>query len=198
MGIEKQGSKPSGTIGKILGRLMNQFHTSFYINYFDKNNIPDNYKILDIGCGGGKFIKYLSQNNKTYQLYGLDHSKEMIELTRKINSEAIKQNRLKLIVGSVTKIELEDNSLDFISAFETVQFWPDIDKAFSEVYRILDKNGIFLIINRYPKEGTKWWNLATLKSDKDFYVQFEKSGFKDISIDLNYRNGWIIAKGQKK
>ncbi len=198
MGIEKQGSKPSGTIGKILGRLMNQFHTSFYINYFDKNNIPDNYKILDIGCGGGKFIKYLSQNNKTYQLYGLDHSKEMIELTRKINSEAIKQNRLKLMVGSVTNIELEDNSLDFISAFETVQFWPDIDKAFSEVYRILDKNGFFLIINRYPNEGTKWWNLATLKSDKDFYVQFEKSGFKDISIDLNYRNGWIIAKGQKK
>ena len=82
MGLEKQGSKPTGIIGKIIGRLMNKFHTSLYVDYFNKKNISDNYRILDIGCGGGKFIKYLSQKSEKFQLYGLDHSKEMIDLAK--------------------------------------------------------------------------------------------------------------------
>jgi len=56
MVLEKQGSKPTGLIGKIIGRLMNNFHTSLYVEYF-KNNLPkDDSKILDIGCGGGEFL----------------------------------------------------------------------------------------------------------------------------------------------
>jgi ubiquinone/menaquinone biosynthesis C-methylase UbiE len=198
MGLEKQGSKPTGIIGKIIGRLMNKFHTSLYVDYFNKKNISENYRILDIGCGGGKFIKYLSQKSENFQLYGLDHSKEMIDLTSHLNKEAINQNRLKLIVGSVVGIDINDNSLDLVTAFETVQFWTDLNKAFSEIYRILDNNGEFLIINRYPKEGTKWWELANLKSEKDYLKKFENNKFKDISIDLNYKNGWIIVKGTKK
>jgi ubiquinone/menaquinone biosynthesis C-methylase UbiE len=198
MGLEKQGSKPSGLAGKIIGRLMNQFHTSLYINFFNKKTIPENCRILDLGCGGGKFIKYLSTKSESYRLYGLDHSKEMIDLSRQLNKKAIKQNRLKLILGSVSDIEIEDNSIDLASAFETVQFWPNIDKAFSEVFRVLDENGGFLIINRYPAEGTKWWELANLKSGKDFQETFKEHGFKDVSIDLDYKKGWIIAKGIKK
>jgi ubiquinone/menaquinone biosynthesis C-methylase UbiE len=197
MGIEKQGSKPTGILGKIIGRLMNKFHTSLYVDYFNEKSIPDNYRILDIGCGGGKILKYLSQKSKELKLWGLDHSKEMIDLTSRLNKEDIKQGRLKLLIGSVTKIAIEDNSLDIVTAFETVQFWPDLDMAFSEILRTLDKNGEFLIINRFPKEGTKWWKLASLKSEKDYRDKFESAGFRNITIDLNYKNGWIIVKGIK-
>lgn len=64
MGLENQGAKPTGTIGKIIGRLMNKFHTSLYITYFDNKTLPDNCRILDIGCGGGKFLNYLSQKKQ--------------------------------------------------------------------------------------------------------------------------------------
>ena len=121
----------------------------------------------------------------------------MIDLTSQLNKEAIKQDRLKLLVGSVSEIEIGDNTLDLVTAFETVQFWPDIDNVFSDILRILDKGGEFLIINRYPKEGTKWWKLANLKSEKDYKDKFEYAGFKNISIDLNYKKGWIIVKGIK-
>jgi len=59
MGLENQGAKPTGLIGKIVGRLMNKFHTSLYIDYFKSNLPADNSRILDIGCGGGQFLKYL-------------------------------------------------------------------------------------------------------------------------------------------
>ncbi len=81
MGLEKQGSKPSGLIGKIIGRLMNKFHTSLYVDYFNNNLPKDNSKILDIGCGGGEFLSFLYNSNESYKLYGLDHSPGFNKIT---------------------------------------------------------------------------------------------------------------------
>lgn len=197
MGIEKQGSKPTGFIGKIVGRMMNKYHTSFYIDYF-KNNLPDNdSKILDIGCGGGKFLKFLSEINGSYILYGLDHSPEMITLSKKINKQAIAQNRLKIIQGSVTNISIENNYLDLVTAFETVQFWPDIEKSFSEIARVLINGGRFIIINRYPPEDSSWWKMAKIKSDKDYIDKLENAGFERVTIDFKFKNGWIVVNAIK-
>ncbi|QGY42923.1 methyltransferase domain-containing protein [Maribellus comscasis] len=197
MKLENQGAKPTGTIGKIIGRLMNKFHTSLYTSYLNTKDIPDNYRILDIGCGGGKFLNYLSQRSDGFILWGLDHSKEMIDLSGQLNREDLKKGRLKLLKGSVHKIDIANNSLDLVTAFETIQFWPDIDIALSEVFRILDKEGKFLIINRYPKKGTKWWKMANIKSEEDYKTKLENVGFCNVSIDLNFKNGWIITEGEK-
>ena len=197
MGLDKQGAKPSGLIGKIVGRLMNKFHTSLYIDYF-KDNLPkENSSILDIGCGGGEFLKFLYDSNNSYLLYGLDHSPEMIELSSKINKRAIEKNRLKLMQGSVTNISLGNSNLDLVTAFETVQFWPDTDKSFLEFYRLLKVGGQFLIINRYPPEGSKWWKIAKIKSDKDYINKLEIAGFEKITVDFKFKNGWIIVNASK-
>lgn len=39
----------------------------------------------------------------------------------------------------------DDNSFDIVTAFETIYFWPDIEKCFGEVKRVLKPGGIFLI-----------------------------------------------------
>lgn len=198
MGLEKQGEKPTGIIGKWVGRLMNKFHTSFYINYLKKKLPSDNSQILDIGCGGGKFIHFLTSSNKTYNLFGLDHSEEMVSLSQKVNSEGIKKQKVEIFQGSVTKIPIDNSKLDLATAFETVQFWPDINDSFKEVARVLKQGGDFLIINRYPSENSKWWKMAKIKSDKDYRLLFEKSGFDKITTDIKYKKGWIIVKGTKK
>ena len=41
---------------------------------------------------------------------------------------------------------------DYVSAFETVYFWPGLVKCFSEVNRVLKSEGIFLICNE--SDGT--------------------------------------------
>lgn len=197
MGLDKQGAKPTGLIGKIIGRLMNKFHTSLYIDYF-KDHLPkENSSILDIGCGGGEFLRFLYDSNDSYLLYGLDHSSEMIGLSSKINKRAIEKKRLKLMQGSVTNIKLDNSQLDLITAFETVQFWPDTDKSFLEVNRLLKTGGKFLIINRYPPAGTKWWENAKIKSDKEYISKLENAGFSKIYVDFEFKNGWIIVNADK-
>lgn len=197
MGLEQQGAKPSGFLGKLAGRLMNRAHTPVYRAYFKNNLPPDHSCILDIGCGGGEFLNFLAQANESFVLYGLDHSPEMIALSAKINKHALEQKRLKLLQSSVSHIALENSILDLVCAFETVQFWDDISQSFSEIYRILKKGGQLLLINRYPKVGTKWWDFAQIKSDYEYIALLEKAGFNNISIDLGFKRGWIVVKAYK-
>jgi ubiquinone/menaquinone biosynthesis C-methylase UbiE len=197
MGIEKQGAKPTGKTGTFIGRLMNKFHTRLYVKYFSENRPPKNSKILDIGCGGGKFLNYLANLDETYILNGLDHSEEMIELSKKVNHQLIQDNRLKLYQGSVSEIPLQDAIVSLATAFETIMFWPDIEKSFSEVFRVLDDTGTFIIINRYPPEGSKWWKLATLKSESDYKQQLQLAGFTNVNTDLTFKRGWIVVVGKK-
>ena len=198
MGLEKQGSKPTGYIGKVIGKLMNMMHTSLYIDYF-KNDLPaEKSKILDIGCGGGKFIKFLSDTNDTYILFGLDHSPEMVELSKKVNKQAIDNKQVVIIQGSIANILVKKASYDLITAFETIHFWSDIEKTLIEIERLLNIGGSFLIINRYPKQGSKWWKMANIKSDDEYRAKLEKAGFDDIIIDFDFKKGWIIVKATKK
>ncbi len=178
---------------------MNAFHTTFYVDYLQSRfQMPGSEaRILDIGCGGGKFLKFLHQCDESYFLFGLDHSPEMIALSQKINGKAIAKNRLKLIPGPATHLSMENDTLDLITAFETVQFWPETEKSFSEIHRVLHDGGTFLIINRYPRAGSKWWKLAKIKSDADYISLLQSAGFREIQVDMEYKKGWIIVTANK-
>lgn len=192
-GIVDQGKKPTGFAGRMIGKLMNVFHTRIYSDIL-RNFLRENDAVLDLGCGGGKFINHLYRQSDSIKLFGLDHSEEMIRLSAKVNAKGISVGRVKLFHSSVERIPLEDNSINVATAFETIQFWPEIEKAFSEVKRVLKPQGRFIIINRYPPEGSRWWNLAKLKSVKDYKEVLEKAGFKKIRTDLKKKKGWIFVK----
>lgn len=196
MGLEEQAAKPSGFNGRIFGKLMNQFHTGTYKRYLIENLPDDDSVILDIGCGGGKLINYLSDTNKSYILHGIDHSAEMVKLSKKVNRKAINTNQVEILEDSVIELPFKDDVFDLVTAFETIQFWPDTDKAFSEVVRVLKKNGSFLIFNRYPREGTKWWKLAKIKNENEYIDKLKKAGFDNVNIDRAFKKGWIILNAK--
>ena len=82
----------------------------------------------------------------------------MVKLARKVNKKraSVEGRQVTIVHASVAEIPIDSNGIDFVTAFETVQFWRDLGKAFSEVMRVLKDGGTFLIINRYPKEGSSW------------------------------------------
>lgn len=193
MGLETQGSKPSGFIGKVIGRMMNTFHTNSYKTYINERLPSDNSVILDIGCGGGKFIKFLSSINKTYKVYGIDHSEEMVKLSIKINKKAVLNKQVKILNTSVSSIPIKEKT-DLVTAFETIQFWLDIDKSLSEIARIMNPGAKFIVINRYPPEGSKWYDMVKIKNTDEYKTKLSNAGFSKISVDLNYKSGWICIE----
>jgi len=190
--FQSQGGNPTGFLGFVIGKLMNIFHSNSYKLGLSKISIDKNSICLDIGCGGGKVVKLLAQQKNTYKVYGLDHSKQMVKLSQKLNKLFIKNGKADILQGSVSTIPFSDSHFDLITAFETIQFWPDINQSFTQIKKKLKSSGIFLIVNRLPQEGTKWFDFTQVKNANDYNKKLQDTGFKDISIDTKLKPGWIF------
>ncbi|HOW36925.1 MAG TPA: class I SAM-dependent methyltransferase, partial [Candidatus Pacearchaeota archaeon] len=73
---------------------------------FLKSQIGKKGKILDAGCGVGRFARYFIENG--FNLIGMDFSKEDVRLAKQ------KIGKGTFVVGSVTEIPFKDNSFDYI------------------------------------------------------------------------------------
>ena len=52
------------------------------------NGIPENGKVLEVGCGPGNITKYIFNKRPDFQIVAIDVAPNMIELARKNNPEA--------------------------------------------------------------------------------------------------------------
>jgi len=73
-------------------------------------------------------------------------------MTKKTNRQAIRAGRCSVVQGNVAALPFETDRFDLATAFETVYFWPDLEKCFAEVHRVLKPGGSFLICNE--SDGT--------------------------------------------
>ena len=131
--------------GRFMLKSMNRGHEKLASWGRSYINIDKNHTILDLGCGGGRNIEYFL--TKADKVYGLDHSKTSVKMASEINKKAIDTGRCQIFVGDVKSLPFEDESIDIVTAFETIYFWNDIEECFREIYRVLKNGGQFLICN---------------------------------------------------
>lgn len=143
MGFFDNMRKPEGKLGNFQLKSMNKEHTPVSLWGLKHLNIKPDDIILDVGCGGGININRMAKKAK--MVYGIDYSIESVNLSREVNRQEIYDGKVKVIEGNVASLPFEDNTFDIVTAFETVYFWPDIEKCFGEVKRVLKPGGIFLI-----------------------------------------------------
>ncbi|MDP3794618.1 MAG: class I SAM-dependent methyltransferase [bacterium] len=97
-------------------------------------------KILDVGCGPGVLVRYIS--NKGYQCEGIDLSEEMI----KIAHEKVPQGKFSLM--DMRHLQYADEAFDGIVAVYALIHIPsvEISSTLGEFGRVLKKDGLLLII----------------------------------------------------
>ncbi|MEF2878062.1 MAG: class I SAM-dependent methyltransferase [Blautia sp.] len=159
MGFFENTRRPKGFSGKIMVKMMNSGHSKLAHWGFSKVSVKEDAKILDAGCGGGANIALWLERCKNGHVTGIDYSEISVEESKKRNSAAIKQNRCEIIQGNVADMPFADSTFDCVSAFETIYFWPGLERCFGEVYRILKSGGIFMICNESDGTNTadeKW------------------------------------------
>jgi ubiquinone/menaquinone biosynthesis C-methylase UbiE len=190
------GSNPVGLKGRFAGIIMNLIHANQYKkiiqrHIIDKIDTTNHLSILDVGCGGGKVISLFSSMLEKSKIYGIDHSVDMINLSSRVNKASISDGTVNIVQGNVNKLPYSDDFFDVVTAFDSINFWNDFDNSIIEIKRVLKQNGIFLIVNGYPKEGTKWWNFVKFKNDNEYRAVLSKHGFKKIDITIE-KNTIII------
>ena len=90
-----------------------------------------------------------------------------------------------------------------ITAFETVYFWQDIEKAFAEIFRVLRNGGTFAITNESTgtdKTSVRFSEIIdgmNLYTGKDLKALLEKAGFCDIQINAHDSKPWLNVTARK-
>ncbi len=105
--------------------------------------LKDDSRILDIGCGTGKFAFRLSHLNKFLKVHGLDISKDMIKKAR----AKLKDEPIEFKIGDVEELPYEQHSFDIITCSNSFHHYPDQKKAVREMHRVLRDDGKLMIVD---------------------------------------------------
>ncbi|MFX1328690.1 MAG: class I SAM-dependent methyltransferase [Promethearchaeota archaeon] len=96
------------------------------------------YKILDAGCGFGKWVIYLNQRG--YDVIGIDNNNIAISKLKDYN------RFLQVELGNIKKLNFPDNYFDvYISMGVVEHFEQGPYLALKEAYRVLKPNGLIFI-----------------------------------------------------
>ncbi|HIE16229.1 MAG TPA: SAM-dependent methyltransferase [Bacteroidales bacterium] len=119
-------------------------------------------QILEIGAGTGHWTLFLSQ--KGFKITGIDIAKKMLAQAEKKNIA-----NTSFISASVESLPFEDNSIENIVAITVLEFVEKQEIAFSEIFRVLKPNGIFVIgaLN----------NMASLQKKRQNDIVFKNARF---------------------
>jgi ubiquinone/menaquinone biosynthesis C-methylase UbiE len=95
--------------------------------------------VLDIACGTGYGTKIMSENAS--KVYGVDIDAGTIEYA-KTNYSAV---NIEYLVGDGQRIPLQDNSIDTVVTFETIEHIKDYRKFIDELKRVLKPDGVAIV-----------------------------------------------------
>ena len=105
-------------------------------------------KALEIGCGGGIYLKALSDMGFS-SVTGIDFSKAILAGAQE-NCRDYKTISLKF--GNALDTGLEDNSFDLLLERALIHHIEDLKACFKEAHRLLEDKGHFIIQDRTPED----------------------------------------------
>ncbi|MBI2355784.1 MAG: class I SAM-dependent methyltransferase [Candidatus Doudnabacteria bacterium] len=117
-----------------------------FFDLYQQNESRFGNKVVDIGCGKGRYTKFLEDKGK--QVVGIDISEEMLKGARAAGVQA------DLRQGISSQLPFEDGSFDSAVSIGAIHhnMWVDIQKSFSEAARVLKPDSIFVFQGRSVKD----------------------------------------------
>ncbi len=149
--------------------------------------------VLDIACGSGYGSNELFKAGAE-KVIGVDISRETIKYCQKKYSNEY----IDFVVGDVTKIPIEDNSVDVVVSFETIEHIDEKSqkKFLEEISRVSKSDGIFIVSTPnsavYPKGNP--FHIKELNFDE--FNKILKKFFSNVSIFFqdDIENSYIFSK----
>lgn len=129
------------------------YHVQLILQYFGDLT---NKRVLDAGCGKGRFARILHDRSPTARIHALDLAEAMLRFV---------PAGIAPCAGSFTSIPFAAASFDYAYATESLEHAVDIETAVAELCRVLKPGGRIVIID---KNVEHWGRLKTPEWEKWF------------------------------
>lgn len=144
-------------------------------------------KVLDLGCGNGRFIKFLQQKSLNVEYTGIDRSKGLISLAK----ERYEGRGVSFVEMDFLNEKLPwRGEYDLVVSFGVFHHLPGEAsrvKLLKEIYKVLRSGGEFIVT---------FWRFANDLSIKSKVYDWEEINIEPKDVDENdYLLGWSGEKG---
>jgi ubiquinone/menaquinone biosynthesis C-methylase UbiE len=165
-------------------------------------SIPKGSKILDVGCGSGRFS--IGAALAGYDVTGIDITSEAINAASN-KAKRIELNNLNFLVGDMTNMPFKDNEFDYVFcprfSINAVATFQRRQKAIQEMIRVVKLGGIVYIesFNRFYLGKGLSFLLKNIFLDIQkiftmaFYWIFQKQYTGLLLGDITYRANKVNA-----
>ncbi len=200
-----QFQRPTGKPGKTIAARMNKEHDQLTNWGLSHIKIESDFKVLDIGVGGGRTVGKLANLAFEGQVFGIDYSRDMVDFSKMQNQRLVVEGKIQFVQGSVDALSFCDGFFDLITAVETLYFWPSLPKAFCEINRVLKPDGKLLLVSEMIKNGKFEVENAEiiakthvkLRSLDELQGLLEAAGF-NVEVSRKPNSPWNVVAAQKR
>jgi ubiquinone/menaquinone biosynthesis C-methylase UbiE len=153
--------------------------------------------VLEVGVGSGLNLPFYGDGAQ--QLIGLDPSPKLLSMAHETTRTTARA--MELLEGSGEAIPLEDHSIDTVVTTWTLCSIPDVQRALTEMRRVLKPHGQFLFVEhgRSPDVNVRRWQdrLTPLWKrigggchlNRPILTLVEGAGFRIEQIETGYMKG---------
>jgi malonyl-CoA O-methyltransferase len=113
-------------------------------------------RVLDVGCGKGRFARVISEHWPDAEVWGLDLARSMLRFV---------PPPVRVCAGSMTELPFHGGAFDAAYATESLEHAVEIETAVREICRVVKPGGRIAIID---KNREQWGRLNTPEWEKWF------------------------------
>jgi SAM-dependent methyltransferase len=203
--LVNQVRKPTKWVGRLFLWTMNLSHSGVTDWGLKHVAIEEGFRILDVGCGGGRTIEKLAALAAKGTVYGVDYAAGSVAASSAKNAQLIQEGRVEIARASVSRLPFAADKFDLVTAVETQYYWPDPVNDMREVLGVLKPGGTLVVIaESYRKGANDWLHGPAMKLVRSANLSaaeqrelFAAAGFEDIRISEERAQGWICGVGKK-
>jgi arsenite methyltransferase len=130
-GFAAQLGKPAGLRGLVVGSMLNRTNRGMIAIAVDALELKTGASAADLGFGGGVGLALLLERvGPGGHVVGVDISPTMVRRASGRFAREIAAGRVQLQVGSLTKLPMEDGSVQGGITVNTIYFIAELDRVF--------------------------------------------------------------------
>ncbi|MBQ2662623.1 MAG: class I SAM-dependent methyltransferase [Clostridia bacterium] len=136
----------TGFFGSLVSNLVWKMDKEKDLEYqrLAKKGVPKDFdgSLLEVPVGTGILTMPMYKKLPNADVTCLDYSEGMMNRA-KDRAQDMNIKNISFVQGDVGKLPFKDESFDFVLSMNGLHVFPDKDAAFSEIFRVLKKGGVF-------------------------------------------------------